>query len=110
MDPDFAAARRLDFIANGVEVIPMQAATRMSRMHGIVRVKRLGAGGAFSLLAATRATAHPGHGLDSGDVGLLHFLLDLSHGGAALLASVVVLAMIAFFTAAVAMTRVRRHG
>jgi hypothetical protein len=27
------------------------------------------------------ALAHPGHGVDSSGVGLLHFLLEISHGG-----------------------------
>ena len=35
-------------------------------------------------LAAPPAFAHPGHGLDSAGVGLLHFLSQPSHGGIAL--------------------------
>jgi len=39
-------------------------------------------------LAAGLAAAHPGHGLETGGVGLLHFLLRLSHAGAGILVAV----------------------
>ena len=44
----------------------------------------------IAVLAGTKpALAHPGRGLDASGVGLLHFLLDLSHGGAAVLVAAV---------------------
>ena len=33
------------------------------------------------LLVASSALAHPGHGVDSSGLGLVHFLLETSHGG-----------------------------
>jgi hypothetical protein len=45
---------------------------------------------------ADHALAHPGHGLDATDVGLLHFLLEPSHGGTAALLAVIALAVVVF--------------
>ena len=42
---------------------------------------------------APAALAHPGHGVDSSGVGLLHFLLEISHGG-----GIAILAMAAIVT------------
>ena len=58
----------------------------------------------FLALAET-ALAHPGHGLDTSGVGLLHFLLDLGHGGSALLVAIVVACV-----AAIAVSEARRGG
>jgi len=44
---------------------------------------------------ASEAIAHPGHGLDSGGTGLLHYLLDLSHGGGLALLAIACLAVVA---------------
>ena len=59
----------------------------------------------FSLTAtlAPRAFAHPGHGLDTTGIGLLHFLLQPSHGGITLVGAV---ALAAF----VALRKLRHHG
>ena len=59
----------------------------------------------FGLAAtlAPRAFAHPGHGLDTTGVGLLHFLLQPSHGGIAL---VVAVALAGFAL----LRKLRRHG
>jgi hydrogenase/urease accessory protein HupE len=54
-------------------------------------------------LTAPRAMAHPGHGLDTTGVGLLHFLFQPSHGGVAFAIAIAVGA------AAIALKR-RRHG
>ncbi|HET9064044.1 MAG TPA: hypothetical protein VFO62_12220 [Candidatus Binatia bacterium] len=58
---------------------------------------------AITALLTTPAAAHLGHGLDSDSVGLLHFLLQPSHGGVALAAVIVLIA------ASIAIKR-RRHG
>jgi hypothetical protein len=42
-------------------------------------------------LAAPHALAHPGHDLDTAGVGLLHFLLQPSHGGIALVSPIAVI-------------------
>jgi hypothetical protein len=47
---------------------------------------------AITALLTTPAAAHLGHGLDSDSVGLLHFLLQPSHGGVAFAAVVVLVA------------------
>jgi hypothetical protein len=52
---------------------------------------------------ATTAAAHPGHGLETDGVGLVHFLLQPSHGG---IAAVAALALVA---ASIVVKR-RRHG
>jgi MYXO-CTERM domain-containing protein len=57
----------------------------------------------LAAMLAPRAWAHPGHGLDTTGVGLLHFLLQPSHGGIALVAAVA-------FAAFVALRKRRRHG
>lgn len=43
-------------------------------------------------VTASRAMAHPGHGLDTTDVGLLHFLLHPSHGGLVIIVAIVLVA------------------
>ena len=52
---------------------------------------------------ATTATAHPGHGIETDGVGLVHFLLQPSHGGIAAVAALVLIA-------ASIVTKRRRHG
>ena len=56
----------------------------------------------LGVFAATTA-AHPGHGLETGGVGLMHFLLQPSHGGIAAVAALVLIA------ASIVVKR-RRHG
>ena len=52
---------------------------------------------------ATTAPAHPGHGHETDGVGLVHFLLQPSHGGIAAVAALVVVA-------ASIVAKRRRHG
>ena len=62
---------------------------------------------AILLTATSGALAHPGHSMDSGTVGLLHFVLEASHGGrvlSALLAATVLAAV----AGTLARTRSRR--
>jgi uncharacterized membrane protein YphA (DoxX/SURF4 family) len=57
------------------------------------------------LTFAANAAAHPGHGLDSSGVGLLRYLLDLSHGGMSVL-----LVILGAGIAAIALSEARRNG
>jgi len=52
---------------------------------------------------ANTAAAHPGHGLETDGVGLVHFLLQPSHGGVAVVAALVLV------VASIVIKR-RRHG
>ena len=56
-----------------------------------------------TLLVASTAAAHPGHGLDSSATGLFHFVLELSHGGSGLVA------LVALAVIVTAMTGLRRR-
>jgi hypothetical protein len=57
----------------------------------------------ITTLLATPAAAHPGHGFETDGVGLVHFLLQPSHGGIAVVLALVLVA------ASVAIKH-RRHG
>jgi len=54
------------------------------------------------------ALAHPGHGVDSSGVGLLHFLLEISHGGSGPVLMVVATLAIARIEIAKARSRARK--
>jgi hypothetical protein len=72
------------------------------RLRGLVS-PNVAAAVALTLGGATEAGAHPGHGLDSSGVGLLHYLLDLSHGG-----KFVMLALVGLAVVAIAIAEARR--
>lgn len=67
--------------------------------------RTVAAGLCFGVVAP--ALAHPGHGIDSSAVGIVHFLLEVSHGGNGAILVVVATLAIAFTRIAKARSRAR---